>query len=149
MVRRIIYYSSQCKNILKKTGNKVSSWKSKGLSDEKIIATTTSTDKFAIKTIYANARIKVEFSGDLLRQNQATYNHGLVVNIFIVYETTPDTKTSNIALVNCLFGAVKLTHKDDVDKHKYSGYGIAFDSRGSFSNPSGGDGHNVIIIGLI
>ena len=34
-----------------KTGDKVSSWKSKGLSDEKTIATTTSIDKSATKTI--------------------------------------------------------------------------------------------------
>ena len=71
-----------------KTGDKFSSWKSKGLSDEKIISTTTSTDKSATKTIYDNARIKVRFNGDLLRQNQVVYNHGPVVNIYIVYETT-------------------------------------------------------------
>ena len=130
-----------------KTDNKVSLWKSKGLSEEKIISTTTSTDKSATKTIYDNARIKVRFNGDLLRQNQVTYNHGPVVNIYIVYETTPDTNTSNIALENCLFGAVKLTKNADVDKYKYSGYGIGFDSRGSFSYPSGGDGRNVIIFG--
>ena len=35
----------------------------------------------------------------------------------------------------------------DVDKYKYSGYGIGFDSRRSFSHPSGGDGKNVIIFG--
>ena len=130
-----------------KTGDKVSSWKSNGLSDKKIISTTTSTDKSATKTIYDNARINVRFNGDLLRQNQVTYNHGPVVNIFIVYETTPDTKTSNITLENCLFGAIKLTKNADVDKYKYSGYGIGFNSRGSFSHPRGGDGKNVIIFG--
>ena len=43
-----------------------------------------------------------------MRQNQVTYNHGPAVNICNVYETTPDTKASNIALEKCLFGAVKL-----------------------------------------
>ena len=66
-----------------KTGDKVSSWKSKGLSHEKIISTTRSTDKPATKTIYDNARIKVRFNGDLLRQNQVTYNHGPVVNFIL------------------------------------------------------------------
>ena len=56
-----------------KTGDKVSSWNSKGLSDEKIILTATSTDKSATKTIYDHARIKVKFNGDLLRQNQVTF----------------------------------------------------------------------------
>ena len=132
---------------MKKTRDKVSSWNSKGLSDEKTISTTTSTDKSATKTIYDNARIKVELNGNLLRQNQVTYNHWPVLNIYIVYKTTLDTKTSNIALENCLFGAVKLIKNADVDKYRYSGYGIGFDSRGSFSHPSGGDGKNVIIFG--
>ena len=130
-----------------KTGNKVSSCKSKGLPDEKIISTTTSTDKSATKTIYDNARIKIKFNGDLLRQNQVTYNHGPVVNIYIVYKTTSDIKTSNIALENCLLSAIKLIKNSDVDEYKYSGYSIGFDSRGSFSHPSEEDGKNVIIFG--
>ena len=79
-----------------------------------------------------------------MRQNQVTYNHVPVLNIYIVHETTPGTKTSNITLENCLFGAVKLTKNADVDKYKYSGYGIGFDSRGNFSHPSGGDFQNFI-----
>ena len=131
-----------------KTGDKVSSWKSKGLSDENFFFTVTSTDKFATKTIYDNARIKVRLNDDLLRQNQVTYNHGPIVNIYVVYGTILDTKTtSNIALENCLFGAFKLTKTSDIDKYKYSGYGIGFDSRGSFSHPSGENGENVIIFG--
>ena len=110
-----------------KTGDKVSSWKSKGLSGEEIISTTTSTDKSATKKIFDNARIKIEFNGDLLRQNQVTYSHGLVVNIYVFYETTPDIKTSNIILENCLFGAIKPTKNSDADKYKYSQYGIGFD----------------------
>ena len=117
------------------------------MHDEKVISTAISTDKSATKIIYDNARIKFRFNGDLLRQNQVTYNHGPVVNIHIVYETTPDTKTSNITLENCLFGAIKLTKNSDVDKHNYSGYGIGFDSRGSFSHPIEGNGTNIIIFG--
>ena len=64
-----------------KTGDKISSWESIGLSDEKIILTVTSTDKSATKTIYDNIRIKVRFNGDLLRENQVTYKDGPVVNI--------------------------------------------------------------------
>ena len=29
-------------------------------------------------------------------------------------------------LENCLFGAVSLTKNNDIDKYKYSGYGIGF-----------------------
>ena len=47
-------------------------------------------------------------------------------------------------LENCLFGAVKLTKNPDIDKYKYSGYGIGFDRRGEFSFGDG-FGQNVII----
>ena len=117
------------------------------MSDEKIILTVTSTDKSAIKSIYDNTRTKFKFNGDLLRQNQVIYNHGPIVNIYIVYETTPDTKTSNITLENCLFGAIKLTKNSDIDKYKYLGHGIGFDSGGSFSHPGGKNGKNFIIFG--
>ena len=38
-----------------------------------------------------------------------------------------------LTLENCLFGAVSLTKNADIDKYKYSGYGIGFDRHGSFS----------------
>ena len=34
---------------------------------------------------------------------------------------------SHPTLVNCLFGAVSITENADIDKNKYSGYGIGFD----------------------
>ena len=43
-------------------------------------------------------------------------------------------------LKNCLFGAVTLTKNVDIDKNKYSGYGIGFDRRSNFLFPSGGFG---------
>ena len=91
--------------------------------------------------------IKVKFNGDFLKQNKVTYNHGPILNIYIVYRLTPGTKDSSITLENCLFGAVKLTKNADIDKYKYSGYGIVFNSRGSFSHPSGGSGKHVISFG--
>ena len=51
-------------------------------------------------------------------------------------------------LTNALFGVVKLTKNADIDKYKYSGYGIGFDGKGFFSNPSGGTERNVIIFGV-
>ena len=44
-----------------------------------------------------------------------------------------------------MFGAVTLTKNADIEKYKYSGYGIGFDRRSSFSFPSGGFGQNVLI----
>ena len=51
-------------------------------------------------------------------------------------------------MTNALFGAVKLTKTANIDKYKYSGYGIGFDGYGFYSHPSGGTGRNVIIFGV-
>ena len=44
-----------------------------------------------------------------------------------------------------MFGAFRLTKSADIDKYGYSGYGIGFDRRGSFSFTGGRFGINVII----
>ena len=46
-----------------------------------------------------------------------------------------------------MFGAVKVTKIADVDKYKYSGYSIGFDSKGSYTHPDGGYCKSVIIFG--
>ena len=46
-----------------------------------------------------------------------------------------------------MFGAVTLTENADINKYGYSGYGIGFDRKSSFSFPGGGIGQNVIIFG--
>ena len=109
-------------------GDEISSWESKGLFSKKISSVTTSDGRVS-KLVYDNARIKVKFNGDLLKQNKVTCNHGPIVNIYIVYRLIPTTKDSSVTLQNCLFGAVKLTKNADIDKYKYFGYGIGFDSR--------------------
>ena len=58
------------------------------------------------------------------------------------------SNVNNPTLKNCLSDAVTLTKNADIDKYKYSGYGIGFDRRSSFSFPSGGFGQNVLIFGV-
>ena len=48
---------------------------------------------------------------------------------------------------NCLFGSVKLTKHADLDKYKYTGYDIGFDSSSEFLLTDGNYGKNVIIFG--
>ena len=74
--------------------------------------------------------------------------HKKVVNIYIVYELKPSSsKFRDPTIKNCLFGAVPLTKNADIDKYRYSGYGIGFDRKRSFSFLGGGFGQNVIIFG--
>ena len=51
-------------------------------------------------------------------------------------------------LKNCLFRAVTLTKNADIDKYGYSGYGIGFDRKSSFSFPGGGFGQSGTIFGV-
>ena len=72
-----------------------------------------------------------------------------MVNIYIVYELGASAShIDDPALKNCLFGAVTLTKNADIDNYGYSGYGIGFNRRGSFSFPGGGCGQNVLIFGV-
>ena len=104
---------------------------------------------------YYGSETRVEFYGDCLKQDKVTFNHGKIVNIYIVYEvikiaiiSKPGSDDIYPTLQNALFGAVKLTKNADVDKCGYSGYKIGFNRRSSFSHPSGGDGQNVIFFGV-
>ena len=124
-----------------------SSWESRGLSNEKTGSTKTSNYDQSPRLVYDNGRIKLNFSGEPLKQEKITYSHGLMVNIYVVYRLAPRTNNSDVTLENRQFGAVKLTKIADIDKYKYSGYGIGFDSKGSFSYPSGGSGKSFITFG--
>ena len=78
-----------------------------------------------------------------------TYSHKKVVILYVIYKITNFHGINNYpTLTNALFGAVKLTKNADIDKYKYSGYGIGFDGNGFFSHSSGRTGKNVIIFGI-
>ena len=103
------------------SGKYIYFWKSKGLSDEIINSITTSDYSITPELGHCGTKARVKFGGSCLRQKKATYNHGTIVNIYIVYEAGKN-----------------------IDQYKYSGYGIGFDKKGelSFGN---GFGRNVII----
>ena len=71
------------------------------------------------------------------------------VNLYICY--TLDRWSRNLdtdfTLGNYLSGSVKLTKNTDLDKYKYTGYGIRFDFRSEFLFTDGSYGKNVIIFG--
>ena len=51
-------------------------------------------------------------------------------------------------LVNCSFGAISITKNVDIDKNKYSEYGIGFDRSGVYLLPGGSFSRNVVIFGV-
>ena len=70
-------------------------------------------------------------------------------SIYIIYELgASSSQVNDPTLKNCLFGAVTLAKKANIDKYAYSGYKIGFDRWGIFSFPGGGYGQNGLIFGV-
>ena len=98
---------------------------------------------------YLSAKIRVKFSGSCLTQDKITYTHGRIVNIYIVYEMNKNDNTiTSDPLQNSLFGAVTLTENVNIDRYAFSGYGIGFDRKRSFSFSGGRYGQNALIFGV-
>ena len=129
--------------------DRVLSWQSKGLSNESFKPPTTSNNSLNPRLSYYGSKIRVKFTRSCLRQSNFAFTHKKVVNIYIVYELgASSSHTSDPTLKNCLFGAATLRKNAAIEKYKYSGYGIGFDRRSSFSFLDGGFGQNVIIFGV-
>ena len=108
------------------SGDYIYYWKSKGLSDERINSITTSNYSITPNLDYYGTKTKV-------------------INIYTVCKLGASGSNDNDPrLKNSLFGAVSLTKNADINKDKYSGYGIGFDRHGSFSFPGTGLGRNVM-----
>ena len=61
----------------------VSSWKSKGLSDETIKPPTTADNILNPALSYYGTKTSVKFTGSCLQQPNVSHTHGKVVNIYI------------------------------------------------------------------
>ena len=129
--------------------NYISSWNSKGVSNESIKRPITSDNSLTPELNYYDTKTRVKFTGSCLKQSKISYTHGKVVNIYIVYEFgASGSNNSDPTLKNCLFSAIILTKNADIEEYGHSCYGIGFDRRSSFSFPGGGFGQNVLFWGL-
>ena len=123
------------------SGNYIYFSKSKALSDERLDSFTASNYKITPELSFYGTKTRVEFNGSCLKQDKVTYNHGKIVNIYIVYEISKNYSISNYQILeNCLFGAA-------IGKYKYSEFGIGFDRHGEFSFDND-FGKNCIIFGV-
>ena len=111
----------------------VLSWQSKGLSNESIRPPTTSDNSPNPELNYYGTKTRVKFTKSCLKKSSHILTHKNIVNIDIVYELAASSSDfSNPTLKNCLFGAVTLTKNADIEKYKYSGYGIGFDRKSRY-----------------
>ena len=86
------------------------------MSDESIKPPSTSNKMLNPSVDYVGTKARVKFNGDCLKQEKITFNHGKIVNIYIVYEIQKSVNISSYpTLENCLFGEVKLTKHLDID----------------------------------
>ena len=84
------------------SGNYIYFWKSKGLSDKRINSNTASNYSITPELSHYGTKAGVTFSGSCLKQDKATYNHGTIVNIYIVYEISKNYNISSYpTLENC------------------------------------------------
>ena len=99
---------------------------------------------------YIGTKTRVKFVGSCLKEDKITFIHGKIVNIYIFCKIRFSARGYDDypILENSLFGAFDLVTNADIDKYKYSGYGITFDRRETFSFPTGGSGYKVIIFGV-
>ena len=74
-----------------------------------------------------------------------------VKNIYISYILNQWLRDLNtdFTLGSCVFGSVKLTNSYNLDKYKYSGYSIGFDSRLKFSFTDESMEKNVFSFGAV
>ena len=103
----------------------ISYWKSKGLSSETITPPTTSYNSLTPRQSYYGTKTRVKFTGSCLKQPKMSFDHKKIVNIWTFYELSASSSNSDDpTLKNYLFGAVTFTKNADIDKYRYSGYGI-------------------------
>ena len=96
---------------------------------------------------YYGSKITLKFNKSCLKQsNTIAYDFGHIINVYIVYKVGASSSNySDPTLKNCLFGAVTLTKNIGIEKYGYSGFGIGFDRKSSYSFPGGRFAQNVLI----
>ena len=93
---------------------------------------------------FVGTKARVKFNGDCLKQDKISFDHGKIVNIYIIYEIERNVDISSYLT---LFLWCSYTEHIDIDLYKYSGYDIGFNRKAFF--PIGDEvGKNVIIFGV-
>ena len=116
----------------------IESWKSNGMSEENIENITKSDCNLAPTFVDHHLLPDMNFNEHRLTKNNIS-TPKKVVHLYNSYTLGPQSRNLNtdFALGNCLFESVKLTKNPDLDKYRYNGYGIGFDSCSEFSLSDG------------
>ena len=95
-------------------GNQIGEWISKGLSNQYLGTFGRIGDVILSKPIKP---MHVIFKGKstLVQHESNIISAGPIINIYIVYKTSPKTINSNFVFKNCSFGAIKITNTTNSD----------------------------------
>ena len=99
-LKEMIYYLKHFTSIFTRviaTDNNtyVDYWQSNRVSNEKLNAPNTNTNNHQAPILkYNGSTISLQFSGDCLKQNKVSYNHGKIVNIYCIYRLSPHTSSN-------------------------------------------------------
>ena len=101
-------------------GSYIYYWKSNGLSQERINYIKTYIHSITPNSSYYSTKIRVEFNGSCLQQDNFTFNRRKAVNIYNVYEISKNIRISKYPTLNkCFFINCKFirinTGKEDYD----------------------------------
>ena len=116
------------------------------MSEESIENLTKSNSNFTPTSVDHHLLPDINFNGHCFIKNNISIPKK-VINLYISYTLGPKLRNLNtdFTLGNCLFGSVKLTNSADLEKYKYTGYAIGFDSRAEFLFTDGSCENNAII----
>ena len=105
------------------------------MSDESIRPPSLSNNNLALPLSYNSVKTTVKCNGSCSKQDRIIFTHGNIVKSYIVYEINLWKCGYDDYYVpeNSLLGTVNWVKNADIDKHKYSGYGIRFDRLETFS----------------
>ena len=123
----------------------VLNWKSSGVYNSKLKPLYTAFLHIITLSVY---KMRVKFDKDPLAVEKNNYLTK-IVNVYIVYDLAAWSRNppNKFKFKNCWFGATNIVKNSVKEKYVYSGYGITFDSAGSWSFSNGTVG-NVIIFGV-
>ena len=89
------------------------------MSNEKINSVETSNRSITPNLRYYGTKTRVEFKENYLKQDKVTFNHGKIVNTYIIYKISKNINIIDYPILeNCLFGAVILIQNADIDRYK-------------------------------
>ena len=118
------------------------------MSEKNIENVTKSDSNFAPIFVDIYLLPDINFNGHCLAKTDIS-TPKKVINLYNSSKLNSQLRNLNtdFTLNNCLLGSVKLTKNADLDKYKYRGNSVGFDSRSEFLFADGSYGKNVIIFG--